>query len=228
MLISTVTCWRCEHLAGVQLAAATGPAAGTSSTNLAPNTVDDAMSTRDVGRDEVQLRRDPSPGGGRPARRAAISIDVDLADLNAVHLDLGVGVHHQAGAVRDHRHRNGVGEAAAEQGDGERDDRRDHHDGAPGPPAGVRVTTPSIAAPLSRQVEVAVGSRKRPARPAGSPTRRRSARCAPRCRPPRRHPRARRWRSSRSRCGSTGSSIAISTACRNDHSRSIGLRNVLK
>ena len=74
---------------------------------------------------QVQRRRAVGP----------VSIDVDLADLHAAHLDLGVGVHHQAGAIRDDGHRNGFGEAAPEQADRERDDRSDRRPPSPSPPA---------------------------------------------------------------------------------------------
>ena len=61
-----------------------------------------------------------------PSGRA--SIEDTCADLHAAHLHLRVGIHHQAGAVRDHRHRNGFGEGAAEQADGQRDDQADRDD----------------------------------------------------------------------------------------------------
>ncbi len=50
------------------------------------------------------------------------------ADLGTVKFDPGVGgVHHQAGAVGDHGHRNGFfGEVATKQSSGDRDD---HHEG---------------------------------------------------------------------------------------------------
>ena len=82
----------------------------------------------DVGRDEMQLRRiHRQMNGGRAVGPALDRID--LADLDAAHLHLGVGVHHQTGAIRNHRHRNGFGEAAPEQADGQGDDHgdRDNH-----------------------------------------------------------------------------------------------------
>ena len=96
-----------DHLAGAAASRSMDRPAASSSTNLAPNTVEDAMSTPTLAGIRSQLRRDPSPGAGRRCRPGAVSMDCDLADLHAAHLDLGVGVHHQAGAVGDHRHRNG-------------------------------------------------------------------------------------------------------------------------
>ena len=54
---------------------------------------------------------------------------IDLAHLNAANLNLGVGIHHQAGPRRHHRHRHAVGQATAEEGCGENDHRDHHRDG---------------------------------------------------------------------------------------------------
>ena len=157
----------------------------------------------DVGRNEMQLR-----GIHRQVERGrAVGLRLDrghLADLDAAHLHLGVGVHHQAGAIRDHRHRNGVGEAAPEQADGQRDDRDDRDHGRQtrqrrAPCFGF------IGSPLSRQVEVAVGTVNGQRDQQGhrdDHDQRGAHRVADR---DTRHRRVRRWRSSRSRCGSTGS-----------------------
>ena len=105
----------------------TGRVGATSSTNFAPNTVDDAMSTPTL--DGMSCSCDGSIARCRTAVPSGrVSIEDDLADLHAAHLHLGVGVHHQAGAIGDHRHRNGFGEAAAEQADRQRDDRDDRDD----------------------------------------------------------------------------------------------------
>ena len=114
MLISTVTCWLSITWPARSFCG-DGSGGGFSWTNFAPNTVVDVMSTSDVGRDEMQSATGPWPGAARPSRPAASSIVGHLAHLHAAHLHLGVGVHHQAGAIRNDRHRNGFGEAAAEQ-----------------------------------------------------------------------------------------------------------------
>ena len=52
----------------------------------------------------------------------------DLAHLYAAHLDLGVLVHDQAGALRDHRHRHGFGEGALKQTHRQGEDSGDDDD----------------------------------------------------------------------------------------------------
>ena len=79
---------------------------------------------------------------GLPSGR--LSIELTLPDLHAAHLDLGVRVHHQAGAVRDDRHGDGLGEAAAEEADGTATIPSDHDNrGQPGQRADV-VSLPSM------------------------------------------------------------------------------------
>ena len=97
---------------------------------------------------DAHVGRDvPTTGRGRCARcRAAVpsgsgSMEATLPTWAPLHLDLGVGVHHQAGAVGDHGHRNGFGEAVPEQPDGRRrDDRSDQRacTRQPARPAGAR------------------------------------------------------------------------------------------
>ena len=67
-------------------------------TNLAPNTVGDSMLTFTF--DGISSSCD-----GFIARRSAavpsVGLDrIDSADLHATHLDLGIVVHHQTGAIR--------------------------------------------------------------------------------------------------------------------------------
>ena len=100
----------------------------TSSTDFAPNTVDDAMSTSTLAGNEVHLRRVHRQVNDRLAVGQRFDRG-DLAHLHAAHLDLGVRVHHQAGALRDHGHRHGFGEGAPKQADRDGEDQADDDDG---------------------------------------------------------------------------------------------------
>ena len=88
-----------------------------------------------------------------------VSMRLDLADLHAAHLDLGVGVHHQAGALRDHRHRNGFGRSRRGTGATASAKISDEHDDrGQARPAARTALLVIDSSPLSRQVEVAVGA----------------------------------------------------------------------
>ena len=196
------------------------------STNLAPNTVDDAMSTFTL--DGMRCSCDGSIArcsAALPSGR--LSIESTLPTCDATHLDLGVGVHHQAGAIRNDRHWYGFGEAAPEQADGQGDDHARSRRSSPSPSAGVRALR-FIGVPLSRQVEVAVGTVDGQRHQQGDRRRPRSARCAPRC--PRRRPTPEGPPEAKyPKYVCTNKIVtAISIACRNDHNKSTGLRKVLK
>ena len=163
VLISTMTCSALQHLAGVQRLA-DGSAGGTNSTNLAPNTVDDVMSTSDVGGIEFQPRRDPSPSAERPGRPAAIRSSRPCPPGRRASCTLASGFITRPARVRHHGHRHGVGEAAAEHGPRDECERRCASDArAPvgearrGARLSCRLVITAVSS-LSRQVEVAVAA----------------------------------------------------------------------
>ncbi len=115
------------------------------------------MSTRTLDGNEVHLLRIH----GQVQRRCPVGprLDcLDLAHLHTAHLHLGIGVHHQAGTVRNNGDRFGFGEAAAEKADGEREYQHDRNNEAQARQRAHRTTVHRLVSPLSRQVEVAVGT----------------------------------------------------------------------
>ena len=105
----------------------------------------DGMSFQGIGiHRQVQDRLAVGPGLDR----------VDLADLDAVHLDLGFGVHHEAGTFGDDGHWDGLAEAAAEHADGEEDDPREHDERSQDPPAGGQLSETSMLLPYPDRLKL--------------------------------------------------------------------------